>query len=442
VKSVVKVLVVSALVASAALSLVGCAKKSGPVTLQMWVNGRDSYIGPDEQKKPQEEWYISQAIKRFEAKNPGVKVEITVPPDAAEAHQTFKAAGLAGNAPDIANLWSGQYIFPLKDVIQPLNSLVPKDDLAKITGWDTVTLDFKKGGTILGYPTPDNQMCFFLYNKKIIKDCGLDFDKDPPRTTEAFDAALAKIKAKGYVPMASDEGGFPAYYVYIAAYWWKQLTGIDQIIKENTGEAKFADDKGLLASLQYYHDAYAKGYVNKDAATSSNSWNKFLEGKVAMMPQVSTVVSDAEKALGAENVGAFMPPDMANTTGLMNGTIGGPGQCLVVSKNSKHPDIAVKLLSFLNSKAEVLEFYKIQSKVPVRNDISVAELNLKAGTVPAQLLEFSKTYTYWVDNSLIQSAGNDLYKLVPLVMVGKMTPAQLAAQFDKDVAADLASAKK
>jgi raffinose/stachyose/melibiose transport system substrate-binding protein len=407
----------------------------------MWVNGRDSYIGPDEQKKPQEEWYISQAIKRFETKNPGVKIEITLPPDAAEAHQTFKAAGLAGNAPDIANLWSGQFIFPLKDVIQPLNSYIPKEDLANMTGWETVTLDFKQGGDILGYPTPDNQMCFFIYNKKIIKEAGLDFEKDPPRTPAAFDAALEKIKAKGYIPIASDEGSFPAYYVYVAAYWWKQLTGIDQILKENRGEAKFADDKGLLDSLKYYQDTYAKGYVNKDAATSGTSWNKFLEGKVAIMPQVSTVVSDAERALGAENVGAFLPPDFANTTGLTNGTIGGPGQCLVVSKNSKHPDVAVKFLSFLNSKAEVLEFYKTQAKVPIRKDITEAELNLKAGTVSSQLLQFSKAYTYWVDNSVTQAVSNDMYKLVQLVMVGKMTPAQLAAQYDKDVQESLAAAK-
>ena len=430
-----KAALMTLLAATLALSMVGCAKKKAePVELSIWINGRDSYIGPDEQKKPQEEWYISKAIKRFEAENPGVKIELTVPPDAAEAHQTFKAAGLAGNAPDIANLWAGQYIFALKDVIKPINELISKDDKAQIGGWDTVTLDFKQDGPILGYPTPDNQLCFFLFNRKIIKDCGLDFDANPPRTREAFDAALEKIKAKGYTPIVADEGGFPYYYCYIGAYWWKQMTGMDTIMKECYGQARFVDDKGLLDSLEYYQSLYKKGYMNKDAATSGDSWNRFLQGKAAMAPQVSSVVTDAENALGAENVGAILPPDFAADAKIKDSTIGGPGQCLVVSKNSKHPEMAVKFLSFLNSKKEVLEFYKVQTKVPVRKDISVAEMNVKAGSVAAKLLEWSKSYTFWVDNSITPAVVEDFYKLTPLVLVGKMTPKDLAAQYDKDAA--------
>ncbi len=409
------------------------AKSAEPVKLTVWINGRDSYIGPDEQKKAQEEWYISKAFRRFEAANPGVTIELIVPPDSSEAHQTFKAAGLAGNAPDIANLWSGQFIFALKEVIRPLDDLVPPDDLKNMIGWDTVREDFKADGKILGYPVGDVQLCFFLYNKKIVKQAGLDFEANPPRNPKDFDAAMEKLKKQGVVPIITDES-FPWFYLYLGAYWWYQMSGLERIMQNCYGETKFVDDKGYMDSLAYYNALYKKGFVNKDALTSADSWNKFLQGKAAMMPQVSSVINDAIAALGAENVGIMLPPDLIPDGKVQNSTIGGPGQCLVVSKNSKHPDVAVKLLSFLSSKAEVLEFQKVQSKVPVRTDVTAQELGWKEGSIPIKLQEWSKRYIYFIANCLTPNVVDDFYKLTPLTLTGKMTPRQLGEELDKKVA--------
>ena len=71
--------------------------KAEAVKMTMWVNGADSIIGPTEQQKPQDQWYVSQAFRRFEAANPGVSIELVVPPDQGAAHTNFKTAGLAGN---------------------------------------------------------------------------------------------------------------------------------------------------------------------------------------------------------------------------------------------------------------------------------------------------------------------------------------------------------
>lgn len=411
------------------------AAASGPETITVWINGRDSFIGPSEQKLPQEQWYISQAIKRFEKANPNVTVNLVVSPDALQAHQTFRTAGMAGNAPDVANLWAGQFIFALKDVIAPITSYIPKDNLKNINGWDTVTLGFKEGNDIIGYPTPDNQMCFFLYNKKIIQEAGLDFENNPPRTVDAFMDALEKIKAKGYIPMAADEGGgYTYYFFYIAGYWWVQQNGLEPILASDQGKTKFADDQALLAALNLYHDIYAKGYMNQDAATSGDSWNKFLQGKVAMIPNVSTVIKDAQDALGEDNVGAILPPDISDTAKIKNSLIGGPGQSLVVSKNTKDIQMAVKFLSFLNSKDEVLKLYQTQTKVPVRKDITAADMKLKPGSIGEKLLTWSKNYVFWVDNSLSPTVVDDFNKLLPLVLTGKMTPEDFAKQLDKDKA--------
>jgi len=423
-------------IAMAITLLSGCTSKqtgTQPIKLTVWINAKDSYISAGEQKKSQDEWYISQAIKRFETQNPNVTIELILQSDALLAHQTFKTAGLAGSAPDIANLWSGQFIFPLKDVMTPINDYVPKEDLQNIMGWNTVTLDFKEGGPIFGYPVPDNQMCFFLYNKTIIKDCGLDYENNPPRTKDKFLADMQIIKNKGYTPMVADEGaGYPYYFFYISGYWWVQETGIEQILLENNGQSKFADDQGLIDALNLYHEIYAKGYMNQDAATSADSWSKFLNGTVAMYPATSFMVSDAQAALGEDNVGGILPPDISENAKIKNSLIGGPGQCLVVSKDCKNVEMTVKFLSFLNSKSEVLKWYQVQMRVPVRNDISESDLNLKPGSIGSKMLTWSKNYVYWVDNSLSPWVVDDFNKLLPLVLVGKMSSEDFAKQLDKD----------
>jgi raffinose/stachyose/melibiose transport system substrate-binding protein len=434
-KNKIQLLISVLVVISTIMLTAGCtaAPKTQPIKLTVWINGRDSFIGPSEQTLPQDQWYISQAIKRFEAANPGVSVELVVQSDALLAHQTFRTAGLAGNAPDIANLWAGQFIFALRDVTQDITKYIPADDLKNITGWDTVTLDFKAGDPIIGYPSPDNQMCFFLYNKQIIKKAGLDWDNNPPRTIDVFMADMEKIKNAGYVPIAADEGaGYVYYFFYIAGYWWVQQNGLEPILAEDTGKANFADDQALLSTLKLYNEIWSKGYMNQDAATSGDSYNKFLQGQVAMFPSVSTFIKDAQDALGVDNVGAILPPDISANSKIKNSLIGGPGQSLVVSKNSKNPEMAVKFLSFLNSKAEVLLLNKVQVKVPIRTDVTAADLGYQSGSIGSKLIGWSSNYIFWIDNSLSPTVVDDFNKLLPLVLTSKMTPEDFAAQLDKD----------
>ena len=207
-KTKFKVLINVIIIVSTILLVVGCSPatpEAETAKITVWINGRDSLIGPSEQKLPQDQWYISQAIDRFEKANPNTEVELVVQSDALQAHQTFRTAGLAGNAPDIANLWAGQFIFQLRDVTADITKYIPEEDIKNISGWDTVTLDFKEGNPIIGYPMPDNQMTFFLYNKKIIEEVGLDYENNPPRSMDVFFSDLQKIKDAGYTPIAADE---------------------------------------------------------------------------------------------------------------------------------------------------------------------------------------------------------------------------------------------
>jgi raffinose/stachyose/melibiose transport system substrate-binding protein len=428
-KRVLKLTVLVFLVLAVLLGLVACKKKE-PAKLTVWVPARDAYIGPDEQKKAQEEWYISQAFRRFEKANPGVTVELVVQSDAAASHQLFKAAAVAGNAPDVGVLWSGQYIFGIKDAIRPIDDLVPKADLDNLVGWETVREGFKPDGKILGYGAYAVTLCFMFYNKGLVEKAGLDFEANPPRTMAEFDAALEKIKKTGVLPMVFDES-FPWFNLQVAVYWWYQLSGPDRIIKDCLAEEKFSEDKGLLAMLDYYYSLWKRRYVNKDAATSTDYWAKFLQGKAAMTAGISTTLPEALAALGEQNVGVIAPPDMDPNSPYGTGrVVGGTGGAVVVSKNSKNPELAVKLISFLCSKPESLELLKHQTFVPIRKDITPAEMGYATGSVQEKVLSYKDKYIYFVDNILTPGVVDEYYKLVPLVLVGKMTPLDFAKAMD------------
>jgi raffinose/stachyose/melibiose transport system substrate-binding protein len=426
----IRYLVVFLLLAAAGLSFA-----QQKVKLTVWIHGADSFIGPTEQQKPQSEWYISQAFKRFEQANPGVSVELVVPPDQTASHQNFNTAVLAGNAPDVANLWTGQPIYTKKQLILPIDDLVPKEDLKGIWGWESVRYNFDPKGTLLGYPAGQNQICHMLYNKAIVKKAGLDFEAAPPKTIKDFDAALAKIKATGKTPILVDEAaqGVPWFFCWVADYWWAQQTSNAQIVEQDAGKKKFVDDKGLLKTLAYYRTLYTNGYFRPDLSTANDSFTQFLQGNGAIWPAVPSFLADAEKTLGAD-VGILLPPEFDTTSRLKDSTIGGPGQSLVMPKNGKNPKIGVKLMSFLNSKAEYLASQKINMYPTVRTDVTIQELGWAPNSNIAKLNKYTTKYNFWVDNLLRSPGPADVfYPQTSLVAVGKMTPLQFAQEMDKSV---------
>jgi len=205
---------------------------------------------------------------------------------------------------------------------------------------------------------------------------------------------------------------------------------VENILKECNAGAKFKDDKGFIDALTYYNELYKNGFINEDAATSADSWNRFLQGKAALLPNVTSVLNDAVTAL-KDDVGAIKPPEINDSATIKDGAIGGPGQCIAVSKNSEHPDIAVKFLSFLNSKSETLQYEKIQTRNPLRKDITIQDLGWDANSLAAKVFGWSKDYQYFVDNIQTPDVNAEFCKLAPMVMVGKMTPQEFADKLDK-----------
>lgn len=402
------------------------------VVLKVWV--APALVSEEEQKMKQEDWYVSKVAAKFEEENPGVKVEFTVVPDQSAAHQTFKAAASTDSGPDIANLWSGQSIFAMEDVILDISDYIPEEDKELIQGWETVTVGFEEGGAVLGYPVSGNEICGLLYNRTILQEAGLDFDNNPPKTLDEFVEAMGKIKDAGYLPMAAGDDGWNGSYFFGFASLWAQQEGNARVATDSTGETKFADDEAFKESYRFANELYSKGYINEDYLTSPDFNELFLNGEAAMVITGNYMVATASEALGVENLGFCGFPDVSEDAVNKNTCIGGPGQCMVVSKNSKNPELAVKFISFLNNKENHIDLLAGLSKLPLRTDVSLEEVGMADDLVYQQIVKLSENYTYWADNSMVPEVNAEMQKLGGLAITGKMSVDELAQEMDKKAA--------
>jgi raffinose/stachyose/melibiose transport system substrate-binding protein len=400
-----------------------------PVTLTFWCGS--AYYNSEEAKKPQNEWAITKIVKSFEAQNPNVTVDVTPIEVSSETIAKFKAAAIARNGPDVIELWTGSYLFPLKDILLPLNSYIPADDTRNIQGWDAVTYNFQPGGEILGYPCGNNY-AGLVYNKALTRAAGMDWDKAPPKTTEEFRAALRKLKTTGVVPFGFD-GSKGRILYYATLYWWVEESGYARLVTDTNGTTRYADDKGFLNLMQFMQSLYAEGLTNVDAATSVDYVSKFSTGKYAVTVGGVNNAKAFEQALGPDNFGFLPFPGMSANPKVKASIIGGAGNCVSIGNYTKNRDLALKFVSFLASKPSFIELTKSVTTFPARSDVTLEDLGWANDPFRRKIFDLSKRFTFWIDNSIPASQFDEINRFFPSVLTGKQSPIDLAVHMDNFV---------
>lgn len=398
-----------------------------PVTLSFWCGS--AYYNSEEAKKPQSEWAITKIVKQFEAQNPYVTVDVTPIDLNSETIAKFKAAAIAKNGPDVIELWTGSYLFPLRDILLPLNRYIPADDKKNIGGWDAVTYNFKPNGDILGYPIGNNY-AGLVYNKALVKAAGMDWDKNPPKTTEEFRAALRKLKDSGVIPFGFD-GSKGRILHYATIYWWVEESGYERLISDSDGRTSFTEDKGFINLLSFMQSLYAEGLTNADAATSVDYESKFSTGKYAVTVGGVNNAKAFEQALGPENFGFLPFPSMSAKPKVKASIIGGAGNCLAIGNYTKNRDLAVKFVSFLCSKSAFIELTKSVTTFPSRKDVSLEDLGWTNDPFRQKIFTLSQNFAFWIDNSIPEYLYSEMKRFFPNVLTGKLSPLDFAKQMDK-----------
>jgi ABC-type glycerol-3-phosphate transport system substrate-binding protein len=314
----------------AATTLIGMTMPSvaqESVTLKFWDN---------QQTESGLSQYQQEAVKRFEAENPGIKVEVTTIPYP-EFQQRLLTAVQGGNAPDISTLdqiWIAAFA--------KAGAIMPLDEQARVAGikadtffkgaWDSANYD----GKLWGIPFNVDVWSFSFYNNALMKAVGLD-----PASMVSFDglkAAAAKLTdtSKG------------RYGVGLFAHKGEDtVVVLDSFIFSNGGKVLDENGKcaltsdaavGALSYLQSLLPYAPKGILN---ASSGDMRELFLNGSLAIefWPALEQPTLQKSK-LDWDFVVGHAPEGKKPI-----GTYGGWN--LAVYQSSQHKEAAWKFIQFL-----------------------------------------------------------------------------------------------
>lgn len=392
-------------------------------TLTVWFS---AWVGGTERETAQENWRIMEIARQFEADHPGVKVEMLFQPDQQVAQNKLRASVLAGDAPDIANVYGFYFVTSMSDVFLDITDMIPAEDMENISGWDTAEVD----GRYYGYPINVNEACCILYNKEIVEAAGVDLEGEgAPKNAEELWTVFEKIKATGKEVFVSGHSGYNPLYVFCFSSWWSQMSGVGRITSDSLAETKFSEDEGFLKSLQYAADVYANGFVNQDYEACTDANARFLNGEGAFLLG-SAIDPDIYAAMG-DNLGVYMIPDYSADVANPGYQIGGAGQAACVLKSSKNPELAVEFLSYVSNYENSIKICT-GTGLSLRKDVTAADLGYEGDALYERYFELINSHTFaWNDNSMQGDVANEFYKLSCMAITGQITVEECAAQLDQ-----------
>lgn len=305
-------------------------KVEGKITFQTWnlqANFKD---------------YFNGVIADFEKKYPGTDVKWVDRPGEGYADK-ISADAAGGTLPDVVNV-SPDLVAPLAKagIALDLDKAADKYRKEYLPGaWQSHQIPGTEG--TFAFPWYLNTGPMF-YNKRLLKDAGLDPQKPPTTYDEVFSdgrklagKSKGKVAALANVPTIEDFGRY----------------GGQLMNKEGTGFA-FNDAKGVELLTRYKELYDVKGLdAQALTATPESSGHKFLTESVAMNPGSALDLANFKKQAPSlyKNIGIT---DQVSNTGKANMYVMG----IMVNAQTKRQPAAVAFAHYMTDATRQMEFAK------------------------------------------------------------------------------------
>jgi raffinose/stachyose/melibiose transport system substrate-binding protein len=399
------------LMASLAAACGGSGKSGSSNTVSLWTWRTDDKVA------------MQQIFADFEAKNPGIKVDLNFIADA-DYQNRLGVALRGGKGPDIAQLKAYGELQPLVNAgyLKPIDSLVP--ELKELSPSALEGARAKKDGKYYGVPYSTVNMGVY-YNTDVFSKAGLSV----PKTYDEFLKDCTALKSAGITPIAAGGANGTGWALEInTGVIGPNVFGPDFYNEMMSGKAKFTDPR-FVSVLQRVKDLapyYESGFAGTDYTTAVQ---QFVTGKAAMFFGGS-YENGSFKAQNPNlkfSIFAF-PPDQAGqpayTSSFSDGSYG-------LVSTTKHQDAAVKVLRFIGSQQFAEEFANKLGWPPARDGITPADPVLKemvamqAHNAPYLTLVGFRWQTPTA-SSILQAGIVDMVS-------GTKTPQALAEEMDKGV---------
>jgi multiple sugar transport system substrate-binding protein len=318
-------------IALATVALGGCSAStstsgsdgadSGPVTLQYWAWAPKS----------------QEIVDEWNKENPDIQVKYTDAGGGSDSAPKLLTASRAGNAPDVALVeYPTLTSMIVADV--PLDITKQTDDIRdKFTEgtWAQTTFD----GAVYGIPQDVGPMAM-TYRQDLLAKYGIPV----PATWADFKTAAAAVRAadpNAYLASfpPTEWGTFAGIAAQAGSQWWS--------VKDNKWTIGIADDASLQVA-DYFQDLADEDLIKTDPLMTPEYDKGLNDGTILSWPS----------ALWAPGVVYGVAPDTAGDWALAplpQWTAGDPtvsyqgGSAIIVTKNSKHADAAIKFAKWYNA---------------------------------------------------------------------------------------------
>jgi raffinose/stachyose/melibiose transport system substrate-binding protein len=361
-----------------------------------------------------------EVARGFEAKNPGIKIEMQFLEN--EAYKAKLPSMLQSkDRPHIIYSWAGGVLKSqveagvLEDITAPMEGY--KDNLAP-AAVNAFTVD----GKIYGIPFAQSQTGFF-YNKELMAKAGVDGAKI--KSWDDLLDAVKKLKAAGITPLmvgGADKWPIHFYWTNLAVRVGGKAAFEAALRGENGGfEGETFIKSGQLfkqlVDLQPFQNGFL-GFKNSQAVGA------FGDGKAAMTLAISVIYKQQraqaadKKGISDDNLGWFDFPIVAGGKGDPSDTLGGINGWLVTKGAPKETVTFLKSFVSLDVQKSLAAGGFV---VPVYKGADEGLASPLIRNV-AQNLARSKYHQNFYDQSLGPSVGRVVNDVTAEIAGGSMTP--------------------
>ena len=301
-----------------------------------------------------------EAIKLFEAKNPGIKIKAEY--SGWDGHFEKVSTQITGNtAPDIMQVdWNWLYIFSKNgDGFYDLNTL--KDDF-DLSNYDSQVLSYTTiNGKLPAIPVGMNGRVFY-YNKTMYDKAGLPL----PKTVDDLFAASKVIKEKiGKDAYAVDISSVDSGALFFIKYYVEQKFGKTVINSDNKlGISK----EELTEALKFYKRLIDEGVAlsSKDIAGTGNVQGEqnplWISGKIGGVYEWNSAIGKYEDTINKGD--ELVSGDLLKGIGTNNSAFVKVNMTLAINKNTKYPKEAAKFLNFILTDPEAVKVLGLSRGIP------------------------------------------------------------------------------
>ncbi len=395
---------------STAATTATTANTATPVTLTLWQN-----LGNGNQAQ-----MVPVLIKAFERLHPNITIDNVQQPRA-NYFSLLQAAAVSQSGPDLVNMWTGLFTMQYKSYLEPLGSLVPKSDLANVSGLQWSNVGFSK--TSNPYVIPLQQQFYIgFYNKALFQKAGIT--SVPTDWSELFaDCKLLKASGTTCIEEGTQNLSGEFYPWYNLSYLMAGSLSLSQWEELYNGSIKWSSPI-VQTQLANWQKLFADGYINSDALTATNVQSDFLKGKAAMIFKGNWDTAQFSQQMGS-NVGVITPPYSAAPAKKI---VEFAGNGLAITSYSPHKAAAAEFLQFLTTPAAG----KIVAQAGLIPDVKGVS---PTDPLAKQMVDMVQNQGYSVypmlDNIIQTTLVNSGSTIFPAMLTGGMSPAAAGTQMDQ-----------